>query len=94
MRTVERVDMSYARSNVLHMSKMIQIRNVPDELHRQLKVRAAEEGMSLSDYIKKQLSYAGDKDTWEEIFARAEARGSLGVSTEEWVEIIREHRGD
>jgi plasmid stability protein len=94
MRTAERVDMSYARSNVLHMSKMIQIRNVPDELHRQLKVRAAEEGMSLSDYIKKQLSYAGEKDTWEEIFARAKARGSLGVSTQEIVDIIREHRGD
>jgi plasmid stability protein len=94
MRTAERVDMSYTRSNVLHMSKMIQIRNVPDELHRQLKVRAAEEGMSLSDYIKKQLSYAGEKDTWEEIFARAKARGSLGVSTQEIVDIIREHRGD
>ena len=37
MRTAEIVDMSAARVNVVHMSKMIQIRNVPDELHRDLK---------------------------------------------------------
>jgi antitoxin FitA len=86
--------MSDARSNVVHMSKMIQIRNVPDEMHRQLKMRAAAEGMSLSDYIKKRLSYSQEKDTWEEIFARVDARGPLGLSTEEIVEIIREHRGD
>jgi antitoxin FitA len=33
------------------MSKMIQIRNVPEPLHRKLKVKAAEEGMTLSDYL-------------------------------------------
>jgi antitoxin FitA len=31
--------------------KMIQIRNVPDPLHRELKARAAGAGMSLSDYL-------------------------------------------
>lgn len=94
MKTAEVLDMSGARSNVVHMSKMIQIRNVPDEMHRQLKMRAAAEGMSLSDYIKKRLSYSHEKDTWEEIFARVDARGPLGIDTEEIVEIIREHRGD
>jgi len=39
------------------MSKMIQIRNVPDDMHRQLKMRAAELGMSLSDYLKSELEY-------------------------------------
>jgi len=33
------------------MAKMIQIRNVPDDLHRKLKARAAEQGLSLSDYL-------------------------------------------
>ena len=33
------------------MSTMIQIRNVPDALHRKLKSRAALEGKSLSDYL-------------------------------------------
>jgi plasmid stability protein len=94
MRTLEAVDMSVTPSNVMHMSKMIQIRNVPDDLHRELKMRAAAAGMSMSDYIKKELSWAGEKDSWEEIYARAKARGPLGLSTEEAVGLIREGRGD
>lgn len=86
--------MSSARVNVHNMSKMIQIRNVPDEMHRALKVRAAAAGMSLSDYIKKELSWANEKDTWEEINARVKARGPLGLSTQEVVDLIREGRGD
>ncbi len=94
MRTAEIIDMSGARGNVQDMSKMIQIRNVPDEMHRALKIRAAAAGMSLSDYIKKELSWANEKDSWEEIFARAKARGPTKVTTQEIVDIIREHRGD
>jgi plasmid stability protein len=41
--------MRYAWIYVVHMTAMIQIRNVPDALHRQLKSRAALAGMSLSD---------------------------------------------
>ena len=37
------------------MSKMIQIRNVPDALHRKLKARAAMAGMSLSDYLLSEI---------------------------------------
>jgi hypothetical protein len=94
MKAAEILDMSTAQSNVVHMSKMIQIRNVPDEMHRALKVRAAAEGMTLSDYIKKELSYIGEKDTWEEIFARIKARGPLGTRPGELTEMIREQRGD
>jgi antitoxin FitA len=94
MRTAEIVDMSGARVNVQDMSKMIQIRNVPDEMHRALKVRAAAAGMSLSDYIKKELSWANEKDSWEAIRARAKARGPLGLSSQEVVDLIREGRGD
>ncbi len=38
------------------MAKMIQIRNVPDEVHRELKVRAARAGMSLSDFLNAELA--------------------------------------
>jgi plasmid stability protein len=38
------------------MSKMIQIRNVPNDVHRELKVRAARAGMSLSDFLNAELS--------------------------------------
>jgi plasmid stability protein len=76
------------------MSKMIQIRNVPDEMHRALKVRAAAEGMSLSDYIKKELSWVNDTARLEEAYERAQARGPLGLTTKQIVELIREGRGD
>ena len=94
MSQLQALDMSEAPVSVLHMSKMIQIRNVPDELHRSLKVRAAAAGMTLSDYIKKELSWTSEKDSWEEIFAWRKARGPSRMSTEEIVELIRERRGD
>ena len=37
------------------MSKMIQIRNVPDAVHRKIKVRAAQSGMTLSDYLRAEI---------------------------------------
>lgn len=86
--------MSGARVNVQDMSKMIQVRNVPDEMHRALKVRAAAEGMSLSDYIKKELSRATQRSQIEESFERAEARGPSGLTTKWVVDTIRESRGD
>jgi plasmid stability protein len=42
--------MRFACDNVIHMSS-VQIRNVPEQLHRELKVRAAQSGMTLSDYL-------------------------------------------
>lgn len=95
MRTAELVDMSAARDNVLHMSKMIQIRNVPDDLHRELKMRAAAAGMSMSDYIKRELSLRTGKSTIKEMIARREAQGRRSTGTvQQTVDIIREARGD
>jgi plasmid stability protein len=48
------------------MPKVIQIRDVPDSLHRVLKSRAAIEGMSLSDYVKRELQRAADRPTVRE----------------------------
>jgi len=45
---------------------MIQIRDVPDPIHTTLKVRAAQEGMSLSDYIKRELEHAAERPTMRE----------------------------
>ena len=52
------------------MSKMIQIRNVPDELHRKLKARAALEGLSLSDYLMRQVERVAERPTAEELRRR------------------------
>ena len=95
MRTAEMVDMSGAQDNVLHMSKMIQIRNVPDDLHRQLKIRAAMAGMSMSDYIKRELSRRSHRSTIKEIGARSKGRSAGStLTTKDVVDTFREMRGD
>lgn len=95
MSRLQTVDMSGAGVNVLNMSKMIQIRNVPDELHRELKMRAAAAGMSLSDYIKRELGRVTEgKMSLAEIDARIQALGPSRMTTKETVEIIREGRGE
>ena len=48
------------------MSKMIQIRDVPEQVHSTLKARAGREGMSLSDFIKRELEHAVERPTMRE----------------------------
>ncbi len=52
------------------MSKMIQVRNVPDAIHRTLKARAAKAGMSLSDYLLRELQHVAATPTLEEMRER------------------------
>ncbi|HEX3518084.1 MAG TPA: hypothetical protein VHT29_03515 [Solirubrobacteraceae bacterium] len=54
------------------MPSMIQIRNVPEELHRDLKVRAAKSGMTLSDYLLAELRALAVRPTMQEWLARSE----------------------
>lgn len=56
------------------MSTMVQIRNVPSDLHRQLKVRAALEGMTLSSYLLRELRRTVERPTLEEIRQRLAKR--------------------
>jgi hypothetical protein len=53
---------------------MVQIRNVPSEFHRRLKARAAIEGMSMSDYILREVGKALDRPTRHEVLERLKAR--------------------
>jgi plasmid stability protein len=48
------------------MSKMVQIKNVPDDVHRTLKARAVREGMSLSDFIKRELGRTAERPSMQE----------------------------
>ncbi len=52
------------------MSKMIQLRHVPDSLHQQLKSRAALAGLSLSDYLIREARKIVERPSNEEIFSR------------------------
>jgi plasmid stability protein len=62
------------------MSVMIQIRNVPEAVHRTLKARAALAGMSLSDYLLREVSEFAARPTLEEMRARLERRSPITPS--------------
>lgn len=62
------------------MSTMIQIRNVPDELHRRLKARAATAGMSLSDYLLAEVRRVAERPTPEELRKRLQSRSTITSS--------------
>jgi plasmid stability protein len=78
-------------SYVFHMSGMIQIRNVPEPLHRLLKARAAMAGQSLSDYLLAELRRTAERPTLEELNGRL-ARRSRVVPTVPPAQAVREER--
>jgi plasmid stability protein len=76
------------------MSTMIQIRNVPDALHRRLKSRAALAGMSLSDYLLGEIREVAERPTLDELRARLARRSSVtpSVAPAEAVRAERDRR--
>jgi antitoxin FitA len=76
----------------MHMPKMIQIRHVPDDLHRRLKARAATAGQSLSDYLLSELRHLAEQPTIEEFFERLGHREPVRLR-ESSAAIIRRQRG-
>ena len=63
------------------MSRMIQIRNVPDALHRKLKARAATSGQTLSDYLLVEVERLAARPTREEMLARIHGRTRVTLKT-------------
>jgi plasmid stability protein len=59
------------------MSKMIQLRNVPDDLHRKLKARAALSGLSLSDYLLQEVRRVAERPTVAELRSRLATRAPV-----------------
>lgn len=70
---------------------MIQVRNVPEALHRALKARAAREGMSLSDYIKRELEQTVERPTIREWLDRVQQNKPL-KSNRSAAQAVREMR--
>lgn len=77
---------------VWYMSAMIQIRNVPDALHRRLKARAALAGMSLSDYLLSEIRQVAERPTLDELRARLASRSAPALSVAP-AEAVRAERG-
>jgi len=75
----------------MRMTTMIQIRNVPDALHRRLKARAAMAGMSLSDYLLAELRHVAERPSPEEMRARLERLPETALSATP-AELVRKER--
>jgi plasmid stability protein len=78
----------------MNMSRMIQIRNVPDGVHHTLKSRAALAGVSLSDYLLMELRQMADRPTLTEVRERVHRRDRVAtpVSAAEAVRAERDAR--
>jgi len=70
---------------------MIQIRNVPDDLHRRLKARAAERGLTLSDYLLRMAEREAERVSFAELSERIRRRGRAELK-ESPADIIRRMR--
>ena len=77
-----------------NMPKMIQLRHVPDALHRKLKARAALEGMSLSDYLIREAERVAGQPTLRDLEQRLAQRSPVSprVSPADAVRAERDHR--
>jgi len=73
------------------MSKMVQLRNVPDTLHRTLKSRAALAGMSLSDYLLAEIREIAERPTLAELRDRLRTRKSVAADLDT-ARLVREER--
>jgi len=73
------------------MPKMIQLRNVPDALHRSLKARAAMAGMSLSEYLLAEIKEIAERPTLAELRDRLHGRKAVTVSLDS-ARLVREER--
>lgn len=71
--------------------KTIQVRNVPDEIHRALRTRAAAAGVSLSDYARGELERAARRPPVAELLQRARSR-SGGASSSAIISAVRSGR--
>ena len=65
---------NYMMTAAKSATTMIQVRHVPDAVHRKLKARAATAGMSLSDYVLAELRRLAERPSREELLARIAAR--------------------
>ena len=74
------------------MSVMIQIRNVPDGLHRQLKARAALEGVSMSRFILREIERTLARPSRRELLEAIGSQPEIALDRSP-AEILREERG-
>ena len=75
------------------MLSMIQIRNVPSPLHRRLKSRAALAGMSLSEYLLREMQELADRPTVDELRDRLAGKESVQLEESPAAAVRAEREG-
>lgn len=74
------------------MAKMLQVRNIPERLHRELLKRAKARGQSLTDYVQQLLEREVARPPTEDVFARIERREPIDIRADEVIRAVREER--
>jgi len=69
---------------------ILQVRDIPESVVAKLRARAAEEGISLSAYVRRLLSNDARQETISEVIERISSRAPVEVSDEEIVSAIRD----
>jgi antitoxin FitA len=72
-------------------TRMIQIRHVPEDVHRRLKEQARHAGMSLSDYLLREVTVLSRQMSWEELVDELDQNDPAPTGID-WAEVIREGR--
>lgn len=73
------------------MAKTVQIRGVPEDVHAELRRRAASAGTSLSDYLLEEVRRVASRPPIADVLRRADSRVG-GTSTDEILTVLREVR--
>ena len=76
------------------MSKMLQVRDVPDDVHAELRRRAAGAGMSLSDFARQELSRVARRPSLGDLLDRAANRGGDPMTFAEARQAVTAERPD
>lgn len=83
--------MRLACEHAVRMNKHVQIKNVDEAVHRKLKIRAIEQGMSLSEYLKRELSSLANRPTNNEVFERLRKLPNIDLKVSA-ADLVREDR--
>lgn len=84
--------MCNACANVPRMPKMIQIRNVPDHVHRRVRIKAAEQGLTLSEYLLRIVDRDSSRPSVAELAERIRSRGRVELPPGAVERALREGR--
>lgn len=74
------------------MPKMLQVRNIPERLHRELAKRAKARGQSLTEYVQRLLEREVARPPAEEVFDRIDRRKPIDIRADREIRAVRKER--